>query len=115
MQSKLGSPELAPCRFIHCGDYDPVGLDEFLRLKTAVKDRAHLHVPPDLDRSVREHGRPGLLADSTAVLGRLRQAVFASEAPTPNTTRRLPFMLRVISSLTVVSVSSFTVFHRVNS
>jgi hypothetical protein len=68
----LGSPELAACRFIHCGDYDPVGLDEFLRLKNAVGDRASLHVPPDLARLVREHGRPGLLADSAAVLGRLR-------------------------------------------
>jgi hypothetical protein len=31
-----------------------------------------LHIPPDLARLIREHGRPGLLADSTAVLGRLR-------------------------------------------
>ncbi|MFO7534866.1 MAG: DUF2220 family protein [Kiritimatiellia bacterium] len=70
----LGSPELAACRFIHCGDYDPVGLDEFLRLKNAVADRTNLHVPQDLARLVREHGRPELLADSAAVLRRLRHS-----------------------------------------
>lgn len=70
----LGSPDLEACRFIHCGDYDPVGLDEFLRLKNAVRTRASLHIPSDLARLIREHGRPELLADSAAVLSRLRQS-----------------------------------------
>jgi hypothetical protein len=68
----LGSPELSRCQFIHCGDYDPVGLDEFLRLKATVGDRARLHVPANLRDLVAKYGRPDLLRDSEAVLRRLR-------------------------------------------
>lgn len=70
----IRSPELSQCRFIHCGDYDPVGLDEFLRLKTAVGDRASLHLPANLRDLVSQYGRPELLRDSEAVLKRLRAA-----------------------------------------
>lgn len=70
----LKSPELSHCRFIHCGDYDPVGLDEFLRLKTAVGDRAHLHIPENLPALIATYGRPELLRDSEALLMRLRNA-----------------------------------------
>lgn len=68
----LGSPELSQCRFIHCGDYDSVGLDEFLRLKKVVGDRARLHIPANLRDLVATYGRPELLCDSEAVLKRLR-------------------------------------------
>ena len=70
----LGSPELSRCRFIHCGDYDPVGLDEFLRLKAVVGDRARLHIPGNLPALIAAYGRPELLRDSAAVLRRLRAA-----------------------------------------
>jgi hypothetical protein len=68
----LGSPELSQCRFIHCGDYDPVGLDEFLRLKKVVGDRARLHIPANLCALIATYGRPELLGDSQGVLKRLR-------------------------------------------
>lgn len=68
----IGSPELSQCRFVHSGDYDPVGLDEFLRLKKVVGDRARLHIPPNLRDLVATYGRPELLRDSEAVLMRLR-------------------------------------------
>lgn len=68
----LGSAELLHCRFIHCGDYDPVGLDEFLRLKMIVGDRARLHVPANLRELAATYGRSELLRDSQAVLRRLR-------------------------------------------
>ncbi len=68
----LGSPGLSQCRFIHCGDYDPVGLDEFLRLKTVVGDRAKLHLPDNLNALIARYGRPELIRDSAAVLRRLR-------------------------------------------
>lgn len=68
----LGSPELSQCRFIHCGDYDPVGLDEFLRLKATVGDRARLHVPAKLRDLMATYGRYELLRDSQPVLRRLR-------------------------------------------
>lgn len=70
----IGSPELSQCRFTHCGDYDPVGLDEFLRLKAKVGARARLHLPHNLRDLVATYGRPELLRDSEAVLRRLRDA-----------------------------------------
>lgn len=70
----LGSPELSQCRFIHCGDYDPVGLDEFLRLKTVVGDRAKLHIPENLKDLIATYGRPELIRDSASLLRRLRAA-----------------------------------------
>lgn len=68
----LGSPSLSLCQFIHCGDYDPVGLDEFLRLKRVVGDRGRLHIPANLRELVAMYGRPELLCDSAAILKRLR-------------------------------------------
>lgn len=68
----LRSPELSQCHFIHCGDYDPVGLDEFLRLKASVGDRASLHVPTNLKQMVARYGRRKLLSNSEGVLRRLR-------------------------------------------
>lgn len=70
----FGSPELSQCRFIHCGDYDPVGLDEFLRLKKVVGDRARLHIPDNLHLLIATYGRPELLRDSAAILQRLRHS-----------------------------------------
>ena len=68
----LASPELSHCRFIHCGDYDPVGLDEFMRIKTEVGERARLHIPRNLRHLAATYGRGELLRDSAAILQRLR-------------------------------------------
>jgi len=68
----LASESLSECGFVHCGDYDPVGLDEFLRLKRAVGERADMHIPDNLKELVTKYGRPELLAVSTAVLKRIR-------------------------------------------
>ncbi|MDD2600293.1 MAG: DUF2220 family protein [Kiritimatiellae bacterium] len=70
----LGSPEMSGCCFIHCGDYDPVGVDEFLRLKRVVEARARLHIPANLRQLVTTYGRPELLRDSEAILKRLRNS-----------------------------------------
>jgi len=70
----LASAELSTCRLLHCGDYDPVGLDEYLRLKARVGDRARLHVPGNLRALVAKYGRPDLLRDSPQVLQRLRDS-----------------------------------------
>jgi hypothetical protein len=68
----LASEPMSECSFLHFGDYDPVGLDEFLRLKRAVGLRAELHIPDNLRELVTRYGRPELLADSARVLQRLR-------------------------------------------
>jgi hypothetical protein len=70
----LSSAGMSRCRFTHCGDYDPVGLAEFLRLEKAVGDRATLHIPHNLEQLVRTYGRPELLRDSTTLLNRLRSS-----------------------------------------
>lgn len=58
---------------VHFGDYDPVGLQEYLRLKKTSGSRANLYVPENLRELVRLYGKPDLLRDSTAVLSGLRQ------------------------------------------
>lgn len=68
----IASESLSACRFIHCGDYDPVGLDEFLRLHNLIGERVTLHIPANLKDLVSKYGRPELIGDSTAVLRRLR-------------------------------------------
>jgi len=70
----LSSPALSGCQFVHCGDYDPVGLDEFLRLKKAVGDRVKLHIPSNLRELVAKYGRPQLISDSESILKRLRES-----------------------------------------
>lgn len=68
----LQSSELTNCRFVHCGDYDPVGLDEFLKVKAAVGDRASLHIPANLKDLILRYGRHEIIRDSEAVMKRLR-------------------------------------------
>ncbi|MEJ2033643.1 MAG: hypothetical protein P8Y63_11515 [Deltaproteobacteria bacterium] len=69
----LASPEMVQARILHCGDYDPVGLDEYLRLKAACPERADLYLPPDLEDLLARYGKRELLIDNVAVLDRLRK------------------------------------------
>lgn len=57
---------------VHFGDYDPVGLQEFIRLKEHSGCRATLYVPENLARLVQRYGKPELLKDSSAILSGLR-------------------------------------------
>ncbi len=66
---------LPACRVLHVGDYDPVGLDEYLRVRAALPSgRASLHVPPDFERRLALYGRPELLRGSLPVLARVRRS-----------------------------------------
>ena len=70
----LGSQSLALARIIHCGDYDPVGLDEYLRLKGACPESAELFLPANLEVLLSRYGKRELLQGSNAaVLARLRK------------------------------------------
>lgn len=60
-------------QFLHMPDYDPVGLDEYLKVRARVGDRARLFVPADLEGRVARFGRAQLLEDSEAVLLRVRK------------------------------------------
>jgi hypothetical protein len=69
----LSSPGMEHARIIHCGDYDPVGLDEYLRIKTACPERTELHLPWNLEDLLSRYGKRELLKSSAAVLSRLRK------------------------------------------
>ena len=68
----LSSPGMKPCRIVHFGDYDPVGIDEYLRLKKACPGRVEMYVPGDLETLLSQYGKPALLENSKAILSRLR-------------------------------------------
>lgn len=70
----LASPAMAQTRIIHCGDYDPVGLDEYLRVKTACPGRVCLYLPANLEDLLFRYGkRELLLGSNSAILARLRK------------------------------------------
>lgn len=58
----------------HFPDYDPVGLSEFVRVRTALGDRATLHLPSDLGEAFSRFSNPDLLRReaSQALLPALR-------------------------------------------
>jgi len=67
---------LDDAQILHMGDYDPVGLDEYLRLRQALGPRVTLHIPTDLDDfedRVRRYGRPDLLQTSADLLATVRR------------------------------------------
>ncbi|HAT71289.1 MAG TPA: hypothetical protein DCS63_00550 [Elusimicrobia bacterium] len=66
------SAEMSKCSFVHCGDYDPVGIDEYLRLKEVCGARVKLHTPANIENLFEKYGKRELLIDSEAVLRRLR-------------------------------------------
>ncbi|MBD3207820.1 hypothetical protein GF319_15930, partial [Candidatus Bathyarchaeota archaeon] len=68
----LASPQMTNALPVHFGDYDPVGLDEYLRLRRVLPDRARLYVPDDLEELFSRYSNPALLQGSEAVLRRLR-------------------------------------------
>lgn len=68
----LASDEMNGASFRHCGDYDPVGLDEFLRLYNTIGERVELYVPGNITDLFTRYGKRALLRDSTQILSRLR-------------------------------------------
>lgn len=58
---------------VHLGDYDPVGLDEYMRLRRAMpRERVRLFVPDDFEERLVRFGHRDLLVASSAVLQRIR-------------------------------------------
>lgn len=69
----LNSPAMKTTQIIHFPDYDPVGMDELLRIKRACPGRTELYRPLDLETLFVRFGKPRLLQDSVAILARLRK------------------------------------------
>jgi hypothetical protein len=57
----LASAQMASCQITHWGDYDPIGVAEFLRLRCACPGRVTLHVPDDLEKLVARYGKKSLV------------------------------------------------------
>jgi hypothetical protein len=53
----LASAPMASCEITHWGDYDPIGVAEFLRLRRACPGRVTLHVPDDLEKLIARYGK----------------------------------------------------------
>jgi len=60
---------------VHFGDYDPVGLKEYLKLRAACGDNAYLYLPQNLRDLFQRYSNPKLLQrrKSQSVLQRLRK------------------------------------------
>lgn len=70
----LNYPGMTEFRVVHFPDYDPVGMDEYLRIKGACPERAELFRPADLEKLFTRYGKAQLLSDSSVVLARLRKS-----------------------------------------
>jgi len=69
----LASPGMLQASILHCGDYDPVGLDEYLQIKIVCLGRTKLYLPANLDVLLTRYGKKVLLQSSSSVLDRLRK------------------------------------------
>jgi hypothetical protein len=68
----LAEVHMSGCLYIHFGDYDPVGIDEYLKLLGRCPGRVSLFVPEDLEKLFEKYAKKELLEKSEAVLQRLR-------------------------------------------
>jgi hypothetical protein len=70
----LGSPGMIESQAVHFPDYDPVGMDEYLRIKLSCPERSKLFLPADVEKLFSRYGKAKLLQDSSAILARLRKS-----------------------------------------
>lgn len=69
----MGTLVTSGAMLTHCGDYDPTGLDEFMRLYEATTSEAQLHLPSELPELFSRYSKQSLLAgQSSRLLQRLR-------------------------------------------
>ncbi len=64
----LAGEGMQECRYLHCPDYDPVGLGEYTRYKAVLGNRLSLYSPPDLRELLRTYGKPSLLQGRNGIL-----------------------------------------------
>lgn len=70
----LSSEAASGCTVLHCGDYDPVGVDEYRRLVEAPIPRVVYACPSDVAALIERHGKRALVRDSAGLLPRLRRS-----------------------------------------
>ncbi len=67
----LASPEMAKASFLHCPDYDPVGLDEFARAERALGNRVRLYIPENIEELFAASRNVKIIEDNAAIKYRL--------------------------------------------
>ncbi len=70
----LSSDAMNQAVFIHAGDYDPVGLQDYLRLSRACPDRVTLYEPDNLETLFARYANQVRLEDQTKIFGSLRNS-----------------------------------------
>ncbi len=84
----LGSLDVGPGQIIHCPDYDPVGLSEFQRIRSACGKGAQLFWPDQLAALIQKYGKADLYKDSSELLDGL------TDASQPQTQKLLALLQR---------------------
>ncbi len=69
----LSSATMETNHIQHFGDYDPVGIDEYIRLRDACPGRVELYIPDDIEALFDAYGKRELLEKSWQILARLRK------------------------------------------
>ena len=68
----LASPAMEQCAIIHWGDYDPVGVYQFLRLVDKCPGRVTVYAPAIVDGLLARIGKPKLVARQARYLDSIR-------------------------------------------
>ena len=68
----LGTSGLCRCPLVHWGDYDPVGVREYVRLRRAFPDRATTFIPQDIENWIAKFGQRERIMKQAAYLNSLR-------------------------------------------
>lgn len=78
--SWLASDDMAHCRIVHWGDYDPVGCVEYLRIRERCGDRATMHAPPRVHELLPVYGKTSLITGQLETLTLLRGLALPPDA-----------------------------------
>lgn len=68
----LASDQMAGCRLVHWGDYDPAGCMEYIRLASRCAGRSTMHVPDRVAELLPVYGKQALLTDQSEAIAALR-------------------------------------------
>jgi hypothetical protein len=68
----LSAPEMMLCSITHWGDYDPYGVNEYVRLVRACGNRVSVFAPNEVDEFLVRFGKRKLVANQAQYLDRLR-------------------------------------------
>jgi hypothetical protein len=68
----LASDFMGDCQITHWGDYDPIGVAEYVRLAQSCPGRVTSYAPPEVTDLLPKFGKRELITDQSAHLDRLR-------------------------------------------